>query len=196
MSIQTKLNRALRRALLPAALVLVSAAGAQAQTEQRVVVRVEPSQRVEERVSDEITAKELKKAAEERMAAEESARAARLNPKTLLNQARTFYVTSDTSFFEPVQLENELRKRAEAESWPLALIDGVWDKRNVADVLVHVDRPLFTYTFTYKLTHRVSGVILATGKVTAFDGNAAAPRLARRIVEDIKVARGELKPKK
>jgi hypothetical protein len=179
------------------ALVLVAAEPAEAQTEQqRVVVRVEPSQTVEERVSDEMTAKELRKEAEERMAAEESARAADLNPRMLLKNARTFYVTSGTSFFEPVQLENELRKRTQAEPWALALIDGDWNQRNVADVLVHIDRPLFTYTFTYKLTHRSSGVILATGKVTAFDGNAAAPKLARRIIEEIKLARGELKPKK
>ena len=89
-----------------------------------------------------------------------------------------------------MQLENALRNREEADAWGLALIDG-WEKRNVADLLVEVDRPLFTYTFTYKITHRATGVILSTGKVTAFDGNAAAPKLARRIVEDMKKARGE-----
>jgi hypothetical protein len=179
-----------------AALVLAAATGARAQTERRVVVKIEPSQTVEERVSDEVTAKELKKEAEERMAAEESARAAGLNPRTLLKDARTFYVSSGTSFFEPVQLQNELRKRTEVEPRPMAILDGDWERRSVADVLVHIDRPLFTYTFTYQLTHRSSGVVLAAGKVTAFDGNAAAPKLARRIIEEIKLARGELKPKK
>ncbi len=53
-----------------------------------------------------------------------------------------------------------------------------------------------TYIFTYQITDRGTGIILATGKVTAFDGNIAAPRLAGRIVEDIKKARGELKDKK
>jgi len=185
----------LKGALLAAALIVFAAAGARAQTEKRVVIKVEPSQTVDERVSDEVRAKELKKAAEERMAAEESARAAELSPRALLSRARTFYVTSDTSFFEPVQLQNELRKRTQTETWEMAMLDGDWERRKVADVIIEVDRPLFTYTFTYQLTHRDSGVVLSTGKVTAFDGNAAAPKLARRIVEDIKIARGELKPR-
>jgi hypothetical protein len=32
--------------------------------------------------------------------------------------------------------------------------------------------------------------------VTAFDGNDAAPKLAERIIEEMKVARGESKSKK
>jgi hypothetical protein len=41
----------------------------------------------------------------------------------------------------------------------------------------------------------LSILILATGKVNAFDGNAAAPMLASRIVEEISKARGEVKKK-
>jgi hypothetical protein len=76
----------------------------------------------------------------------------------------------------------------------MAIVDG-WDKRNVADVIIDIDRPLFTYTFTYKITNRSNGGILATGKVTAFDGNSAAPKLAQRIVEEMKIARGEARAK-
>ena len=77
----------------------------------------------------------------------------------------------------------------------MAIVDG-WGKRDVADVIIEIDRPLFTYTFTYQITSRSNGIVLATGKVSAFDGNAAAPRLAERIIEEIRVARGEVKPKK
>jgi len=94
-----------------------------------------------------------------------------------------------------VQLQNALRKRNEVDAWQLAMIDG-WDKRNVADTEIEIDRPLFTFTFTYKITNRSTGLLLATGKVTAFDGNAAAPMLAERIVEEIRKARGETKPRK
>ena len=66
----------------------------------------------------------------------------------------------------------------------------------VADLLIEVDRPLFTFTFTYKVTDRASGVLLASGKVTAFDGNTAAPDLAQRILKDMRAARGETKNKK
>jgi basic membrane lipoprotein Med (substrate-binding protein (PBP1-ABC) superfamily) len=176
--------------------ILIASSGANAQSnEQNVTVTVRPSQTVEERVSDEIKAKELRKAAEERLAVEESARIAEKSPKALLSRARTVYIDSDTSFFEPVQLQNALSKRAEFDEWQMAVVDG-WDKRNVVDMLIEVDRPLFTYSFTYKITDRSTGIVLATGKVTAFDGNAAAPELARKIVEEIKKARGESRVKK
>lgn len=79
--------------------------------------------------------------------------------------------------------------------WQLAIVDG-WPNRNVADVNIDIDRPLFTYTFTYKITDRATGIVLATGKVTAFDGNEAAPKLAEKIIEEMRNARGEAKPKK
>ena len=88
-----------------------------------------------------------------------------------------------------MQLQNALRKRDEFDSWGMAVVDG-YDKRGVADILVEIDRPLFTYTFTYSVTHRATGIVLATGKVTAFDGNAAAPKLAAKIMEEMKRARG------
>jgi hypothetical protein len=176
-----------------ATLITASAANAQS-TEQNVNVTIRPSQTVEERVADEVKAKELHKAAEERIAAEEAARIAETNPKALLRSARLVFVDSDTSFFEPVQLQNALRKREEFDAWQMAIIDA-WDKRNVADVMIAIDRPLFTYTFTYKIISR-NGVLLATGKVTAFDGNDAAPKLAQRIMEDMKIARGESRTKK
>jgi hypothetical protein len=94
-----------------------------------------------------------------------------------------------------VQLQNALRKRSEYDAWQLALIDD-WQKREVADTEIDIDRPLFTFTFTYKIINLKTGILLSTGKVTALDGNAAAPLLADRIVEDIRNARGESKPKK
>ena len=177
-----------------ATLTIASATNAQT-TEQNVNVTIRPSQTVEQRVADEVKTKELLKAAEERSAAEEAARIAETSPKALLRRARVVFVDSDTSFFEPVQLQNALRKRAEFDEWQMAIIDG-WDKRNVADVMISIDRPLFTYTFTYKITNRSNGIVLATGKVTAFDGNDAAPKLAQRIIEEMKIARGEGKARK
>lgn len=182
---------------LSLATILIGAIGVAAQTsapnnEQRITVTVRPAQTVEERVADEMKEKELRRAAEERIAAERSAQAAANDPKTLLRRARTVYVSSGTSFFEPVQLQNALRKREEFDVWGMTIIDG-WDKRQIADVVVQIDRPLFTYTFTYQITHRSTGIVLATGKIIAFDGNDAAPMLARKIIEEVKKARGETK---
>ena len=182
------------RLVLLAATTLI-AAGANAQTtEQNVNVTIRPSQTVEQRVADEIKANQLKKAAEEKLAAEEAARIAETDPKALLRRARVVFVDTDTSFFESEQLQNALRKRPEFATWQMAIIDN-WQKRDVADVMITIDRPLFTYDFTYKITSRSTSILLASGKVIAFDGNAAAPKLAERIIEEMKVARGESKKK-
>lgn len=170
--------------------------GARAQSnEQNINITVRPSQTVEQRVADSVKEKELREAAEEKLAAVKSARIASKSPRALLGSAQTVFIDSNTSYFEAVQLQDALRQRPEFEAWEMAIIDG-WDKRSVADIVVEVDRPLFTFIFTYKITDRNNGILLASGKVTAFDGNAAAPLLAGRIIEDIKSARGEATKKK
>lgn len=189
---KTKLAR--RLVLIATTSLIATIANAQT-PEQNVNVTIRPSQTVEERVADEVKLKELRKAAEEKHAAEEAARIAETSPKALLRRARVVFVSSGTSFFDATQLQNALHKREEFDAWQMAIVDG-WDKRDVADIFIEIDRPLFTYTFTYKITNRSNGVVLATGKVTAFDGNDAAPKLAKRIIEEMKVARGESKAKK
>jgi len=191
----------MKRARLNRVLTLVAVIGsanvfALAQTgEQTINVKIVPSTTVEEKVANEAKEKDLRKAAEEKRAAAEAARIAETSPKALLSRARILYISSNTDYFETVQLQNALRKRAEVDAWQLAMVDG-WDKRDVADIVIEIDRPLFTWTFTYKITNRSNGILLATGKVNAFDGNAAAPMLAERIVEEIRKARGETKARK
>src|SRR5215213_3644910 len=132
-------------ALVAAAILGCGAARGQTPPQQ-IEVTVRPAQGVEQRVADELKEKELRKAAEERLAAEESARLAGKSPRALLARARTVYVVSDTDFFEEVQLQNELRKRGEFELWKTVIVDA-YDKRNVADIIIEIDRPLFTFTF-------------------------------------------------
>ena len=187
-------TKRLLKALVAAALLGCGAAHGQTPPQQ-IEVTVRPSQSVEQRVADEMKEKELRKAAEERLAAERSARLAEQSPRALLARARTVYVYSGTSYFEEAQLQNELRKRDELEAWQMVIVDG-HQASNVADIFVEIDRPLFTFTFTYEIMDRATGIVLSTGKVTAFDGNAAAPKLAGKIVEEIRKARGETKPKK
>ena len=186
----------LNRMLLLVAVFVSANIFASAQTsEQTINVKIVPSTTVEEKVANDTKERELRKAAEEKRATEEAAKIAETSPKALLSRARILYITSNTDYFETVQLQNALRKRNEVDAWQLAMVDG-WDRRSVADTEIEIDRPLFTWTFTYKITNRSTGILLATGKVNAFDGNAAAPMLAERIVEEIRKARGETKPKK
>jgi hypothetical protein len=183
-----------RAAYMLVLLVAMSLNGNAQSTEQNVNVTIKPSQTVEQRVADSIKEKELREAAVEKLAAEKSARIASKSPTALLGAARTVYVTSDTSYFDSTQLQNELRKSKEFEAWNMAIIDD-WNKRDVADVIIEIDRPLFTFTFTYKITDRANGMLLSSGKLTAFDGNIAAPMLSSRIIKDIKKARGETSKK-
>ena len=181
--------------LVLVAFIAMLGASASAQTTRDINVTIGPARTAEERVADEVRSQQLRKAAEEKATEEEAARIAETNPKTLLSRARIIFVNSDSSFFEEAQLQNALLKREEFNRWQLAIVDG-WDKRDVADIHIEIDRPLFTYTFTYQIKNRRNGIILATGKVTAFDGNAAAPILADKIIAEIRTARGEAKPKK
>lgn len=171
-------------------IVLITATlqGAAQTTEQRVIVKLEPSQTMEERVADEFKEKRLRKAEEEKLAGEEANRIANTRPETVLSRARTMYINSHTDFFEEEQLQNALRQTQEFKPWGLVLIES-YEGHRVADLLINIDRPLFTYTFTYQIVDRRTGIILANGKVTAFDGNFAAPKLAARIIEDIKKAK-------
>lgn len=189
--IMKKMNRS---AYFLLALLAASVSASAQSSEQNINLTVKPAQTVEERVADSIKEKQLREAAEDKIAAEKSARIASKSPRALLSHAQTVYIESDTTYFDSIQLQNALRKRAEFEVWELAIIDD-YNKRNVADIIVEVDRPLFTFTFTYKITDRSNGILLTTGKITAFDGEAAAPILAKRIVEDMKKARGETKKK-
>lgn len=184
-----------RRATVPLiSLFAMSLTVAAQTTEQNVNVTIKPSQTVEERVADSLKEKELREAGEQKIAAEKSARIALTSPRALLANAQTVFVSSDTEFFDSIQLQNALRKRAEFEAWKLVIVDD-WQKRQVADIMIEIDRPLFTFTYTYKITDR-NGVLLTTGKLNAFDGNVAAPLLTARIIEDIKKARGEAPKKK
>lgn len=180
----------MNRAVCLLMLLIAVTVNAYAQTsEHNVNVTIKPSRTVEQRVADSIKEKELREAAEEKLAAEKSARIASKSPRALLSMAQTVYVRSDTSYFDSIQLQNELMKNKDFQAWDMAILD--FRKGDVADIIIEVDRPLFTFTFTYKITDRANGILLSTGEVTAFDGNIAAPMLRSRIIKDIKKARGE-----
>jgi len=168
--------------------LIVAATFSSAQAQTGTTAKSAQDTALENRVANEMKEKQLRKEWEQKLAAEEVNRVAALRPQDLLSAGRTFYINSDTRFFEEVQLQNALRKRTEFRDWQLTIVDG-WAKREAAELWVEVDRPLFTYTFTYQVIHRPTGIVLSTGKVTAFDGNVAAPKLASRIIEDIKKAK-------
>jgi hypothetical protein len=180
------------RILLGAMIVTAAFTSVQAQPGEQRPTGTTPTLTVEERVANEFKEKQLRKEWEQKLAAEEMNRIAAMSAEDVLSKSRTFYINSDTKFFEEEQLQNALLKRTEFKAWELSIVDG-WNNREVAEVWIEIDRPLFTYTFTYEIMHRRTDKVLATGKVTAFDGNVAAPKLAERIIDDIKRAKGVVK---
>jgi hypothetical protein len=182
--------RTTRLFLLPAIVFGALAVGSAQTAEQTVNVRMISTTTAEERVANELKEKELRKAA----AAEEAAKIEATSPRALLSKARILHISSNTTYFEEVQLENALLKHNEIEQWQTAMIDG-WQNRDVADTDIEIDRPFFTFTYTYKITNHNTGIILATGKLNAIDSNAAASMLADKIIEEIRKARGETKKK-
>ncbi|HEY3138543.1 MAG TPA: hypothetical protein VGL29_21140 [Blastocatellia bacterium] len=109
------------------------------------------------------------------------------NAESILQRARTVSISSMTVFLKPDQLANELRKRPEFEEMELAIVKD----RTKADLVINLDRPLFTYTFTFAVSSADTRVVVTSGKVIAFDGNFAAPKIAKELMRRFRAARGD-----
>jgi len=101
------------------------------------------------------------------------------DPKDALKKAKTIFIRSKTSFLTVDTLDRALIMQKE---WPKLELVIVQDPR-VADLLIEIDRPLFTYVHTFVIVDKKTSVVLGSGKVTAFDGTIASPDLAKRIVK-------------
>ena len=107
------------------------------------------------------------------------------NPKQILQTAKTVCITSKTMFLTVDTLDRAL---AGNKDWEKLGITIVQDPR-VADLLIELDRPLFTYIHTFVIVDKRTTIVLGTGKVTAFDGNIASGGLAKDIAAVFKKAR-------
>jgi len=105
--------------------------------------------------------------------------------RDLLRAARTVFIWSDTVYLRPELLENALRGRADFQSLEIAIVKD----RQAADLVINLNRPLFTFDFTYSVIHRPSSKLVASGKVTAFDGNGAAPKIAKELIKQMQSTR-------
>jgi hypothetical protein len=106
----------------------------------------------------------------------------------ILRTSRTLHIASRSMYFTPDSMEKALAGQKGFDVLGLALVKDM----RVADLLITVDRPLFTYTFTYSVTDPKTSRVLDSGKVTAIDGGAAAARIAKQLVSKwAKVRQGE-----
>jgi hypothetical protein len=116
---------------------------------------------------------------------ESSAALTGFDPQGALKKAKTIFIRSKTSFLTVDTLDRALIMQ---KDWPKLELVIVQDPR-VADLLIELDRPLFTYVHTFVIVDKKTSVVLGSGKVTAFDGTIASPDLAKRIVKIFSDAR-------
>ncbi|HEV2915398.1 MAG TPA: hypothetical protein VGX92_19115 [Pyrinomonadaceae bacterium] len=91
---------------------------------------------------------------------------ARPTPTDMLRSARTIFIRTNTIYFKPATLENALLKRSEFQDWGMAITRIEWD----ADLIIEVDRKIFTTRFVYSVIDRRTTTVVASGKISSLGG--------------------------
>lgn len=108
-----------------------------------------------------------------------SAAIAGADKNLLLKGAKTISIYSKTAFLTVETLDRALTLH---KDWPKLGLTIVRDQR-LADLLIEIDRPVFTYVHTYVVIDKRSSIVLAADKVTAIDGAVASGRIAKALIQ-------------
>ena len=111
------------------------------------------------------------------------------DPKGILRNAKVFYIYSSSELIKDKMLKNALLKMPEFEKWKLVIVE----EAKLADIEINVEHDLFTFDYRYEMTDRRTRILLATGKVTVWDGKIASKKFAKTIIEKLKPGRETLK---
>jgi len=90
-----------------------------------------------------------------------------------------------TVYLEAEQLESELRKRPEFKSMELAIVKD----EQMANIKIEINRAEFSFNYAFTATDPQTSMVVASGKVTAWNGDFAAPRIAKEFLKSIRAAR-------
>jgi len=112
------------------------------------------------------------------------------DPNSILRSARTIVVRSMTVYLEAEQFESELRKRPEFSAMGLVIVKDA----KVADIRIDINRAEFSFKYSYTATNPETSIVVSSGKVTAWNGDFAAPRLAREFLMQMQAARNSQQP--
>src|ERR1051325_1209400 len=96
----------------------------------------------------------------------QSAASTRYNPADVLRAARTIYIRTNTVFFKPATLENGLLRRDEFQQWGLSITR----EEAEADLIIEVDRKLFTSSFVFSVIDPHAKKVVASGRVNSLGG--------------------------
>ena len=111
--------------------------------------------------------------------------------RTLVSNAHSFYVQTDTFYMKREALESSLLGQPEFKAWDLQITG----KENLADMVVRVKRVPFSNHFSYTVTDRGTDTIVMAGKVDSLAGTVYG-RIAKEIVEKMVALRGDPLPHK
>lgn len=104
------------------------------------------------------------------------------DPKEILRNAKIFYIYSDSVLISEKMMINALMKKPEFEKWNLAIVKD----SKLADVLINVEHQLFTWDYRFTMSDRKTSIVLASGKVTVWDGKIASGKFAKMIIAKLK----------
>jgi hypothetical protein len=131
----------------------------------------------------------------QRPAEEPPLTAADLDRGKILRNARTLFICSETDFLSSATLSRALMNQKDWVKLGLSIVDGPRyfnpriGKPRPAELQLQINRVVFTHIHTYLLTDRTTGVVLASGRVRAFDGVVASGPMAEQIVKILSAAR-------
>lgn len=99
--------------------------------------------------------------------------------------AHKLFIKSMTVWFKPRDLENQLHQQRDFIKWGMVTVRNP----KMAELVIVIDRPFLTYDFTFAVTSPQGDVVFASGKVTAVSGPSAAPKIAKALLEQMRLAR-------
>ena len=77
-------------------------------------------------------------------------------------------------------LAGELQKNDNFDSCGLSITNNP-----ATDVTIEIDHQLGWFYYTYTMTHQSSGIVLAVGRVDAWDGKYASSKIAKEIMKRV-----------
>ena len=110
----------------------------------------------------------------------------------VLRTFKTIYVQSKTPLAKPQMLAGELQKSDDFDKWNLSITV----EPASADVVLEIDHQPGWFYYTYRMTHQASGLVLAVGRVDAWDGKYASKSVAKEVLKRIAKARNPKDEKK
>lgn len=107
------------------------------------------------------------------------------DPQEMMRNAKIVYISSNSELISDKMLENALIANSDFTRWKMVIVNG-WDKIKLADLEISLEHQLFTFDYRYTMTDRRTGIVLASEKVTAWDGKIASDQFAKKIVKKLK----------